>query len=90
MKGCGDMAEQDNREPIEARHVTFAQALVALAREHGVKNVTADFYGGGIGDTQRWTKIHLAWSEGRHGDRSRISLRAEAIHHCPETAHDRP
>lgn len=78
------MGERDNREPIEQRHVDFARALVALAREHGVRNLTADYYGGGPLDNERWTKVHMSWALGRHGDRSRISLRAEAIHHCTE------
>lgn len=80
------MAELDNREPIEPRHIAFARALVALAREHGMRNLTADYYGGGFSDGLRWTKIHMSWSEGRHGDRSQITLRAEAIHHAEEVA----
>jgi hypothetical protein len=79
------MSVKDNREPIEPRHIAFAQALVALAREHGMRNLTADFYGGGLLNNERWTKVHISWAVGRHGDQSQISLRAEAIHHCAET-----
>ena len=78
------MSEKDNREPVEQRHVDFARALVAVAREHGVRSLKAQFYGGGMG--QPWTEVSMQWSEGRHSDRSRISLRAEAIHHCTEVA----
>lgn len=76
------MAELDNRSPVEPRHVSFAQALVALCREHGVRHIHAEFYGGEAGE--RWTKVSLSWASGRHGDASMITMRAEAIYRCTE------
>jgi hypothetical protein len=72
--------------PINDAHKAFAQAVVALAREHGVTMVRGDFHGGHgafRGATPRpldenCTQIAFTWVRGRHGDKSRISLTASA------------
>lgn len=74
--------ERDNRQPIEPRHEAFARAMVAVAREHGFRDLKCDFYGGKEGEM--WTRVSMAWHEGRHGSQERISMRAEAIHHITE------
>jgi hypothetical protein len=82
------VAEQDNRQPVEQRHIDFGQEVVALARKHGFHHLGVDFYGG-----ERWTRVTMTWHEGRHGSESRITFKAEATHHCyekpvEETPHD--
>lgn len=76
------MDEKDSRQPIEQRHLDFGREVVALARQHGIKNFQASFYGGGF--NQPWTRVTMNWSDGRHGSSSQITFKAEATHHCAE------
>lgn len=69
-------------------HIDFAQALVQLARDHGVHNFDGSFRlsferedMGFSGD-----RVTIAWSEGRHGDDSNIVLRCEKSAVVPEIA----
>lgn len=77
-------SEKDNRQPIEQRHLNFGQAVVALARQHGVRHFQMEFYGGEKG--QPWTKVRTQWTLGGDAQRSTISFRAEAHHRCDEIA----
>lgn len=70
-------------------HIDFAQALVQLARDHGVHNFDGSFRlnferereSEFSGDT-----VKISWSEGRHGDGSAIALRCEKFASVPEIA----
>lgn len=84
------MAERDNRQPIEPRHVAFSQAMVKLAREHGVRDLKAEFYGGKGDLGEMWTRVSMTWHAGRHDAKNKISLRAEAIHHVQEDEGPQP
>jgi len=60
------------------RHIAFVKAAVALAREHGMDNLTVSFRPNfrtsrGVGIYDGITTA--TWSEGRHGVSGRISLR---------------
>ena len=77
----------DNEAPIKDPHVTFAQAVVALAREHGVDHLDVKFRRGSFGFFRRnpndplehdYTTVSFQWHEGRHGVAGSISMRAEA------------
>lgn len=76
---------------LKPQHVEFARALVALARQHkvGMLDVTfrdsvsaihsgADFWS--------WKQMRMQWSEGRHGDATRITLKHEAETQMDEVA----
>lgn len=81
-------------QPIVDDHVAFARALVALCREHGVGSIhvahfdltaSTRFFGEGQYNP---TRVSMSWSEGRHGDKNRIALRAEASVNLPESTGD--
>lgn len=72
----------DNEAPVRDRHVEFARAVVALAREHGVGKVSANFsltgsrfFHAGKAD---YTEVRMTWNEGRHGSVGQIHLQAQA------------
>jgi len=73
------MSDMEPKEPGKS-HIRFAQEVVALARAHGMDSLTFSFRSnftlrhdrdefGGV--------VSCSWSEGRHGDRSRIGIRFE-------------
>lgn len=77
---------KDNIQPISDRHITFARALVALAREHGANSLEVKFSLTGTtlwppGSDCGWDDVRVTfqWSEGRHGSLSRFALRAESF-----------
>lgn len=78
-----------NPRPIADPHKRFAQAVVKLAREHGVSTINLQFRLGSSRFFQReeddpewlqasYVNVTAQWHEGRHGDGATISLRAEA------------
>ena len=71
---------------IHDKHKEFAQALVALAREHSMDDLNASFSFAFRNDTRRQTSgptqtISMKWAEGRHEACSRIVLTAHATVH---------
>jgi hypothetical protein len=67
---------------VTHRHIEFAQALVRLAREHGMDNIAVSFR-----DSIRaippgqWLgsgTLNVTWAEGRHGEKNSIRIRHEA------------
>lgn len=75
----------DNPKPIKDYHVAFARAVVALAREHGVDQVTMEFRRGwstthNIEAAERWDSniVCLHWHAGRHGAPAPVELKLEA------------
>ena len=83
-----------SEEPIIDRHVAFARALVSLCREHGVDTISVNHFTLASSrlffDAEQYnsTRVALSWSEGRHGDKGQISLRAEASINITEKAGD--
>lgn len=78
----------EKQEGYGQPHIDFAQALVQLARDHGVHNFEGSFRlnferedTGFSGDT-----VKVSWSEGRHGDGNNIVLRCEKFATVPEIA----
>lgn len=70
-------------------HILFAQALVQLARDHGVHCFDGRFrLSWNDEDRPGWTgdQVSVQWAEGRHGDSSNIVLRAEQSAVVPEIA----
>lgn len=70
-------------------HIDFAQALVQLARDHGVHNFDGTFRLGFERERESGfsgDNVRLAWSEGRHGDDSNIVLKCEKSAVIPEIA----
>lgn len=70
-------------------HILFAQALVQLARDHGVHNFDGKFRLGWNDEGRPgWSgdNVSVSWSEGRHGDNSNIVLRCEQTAVVPEIA----
>ena len=89
----------DNTQPIKDYHAAFAQAVVRLARAHGVGDVRMKFRRASskvFGDQgSQWdsTEVELVWHEGRHGCGAPIELKlfAQAEARFPEyveTNHD--
>ena len=71
---------------IHEKHKEFAQALVALAREHDMDDLNASFSFAFRNDARRENPgptqtVSMKWSEGRHGAQSRIVLSAHATVH---------
>jgi hypothetical protein len=73
---------KDDPEPIKDGHKVFAAELVALARKHGANYLEVKFrLTGGrrmFEDQYDPTNVRFTWCEGRHGERSRYGLYAEA------------
>lgn len=70
-------------------HIAFAQALVQLARDHGVSHFDGSFrLNYERNDRTRWGDgpVRITWTEGRHGDDNKIALRAESFASVPEIA----
>lgn len=69
-------------------HIDFAQALVQLARDHGVHSFEGSFRLGWRDERPGWSgdTVRVSWSEGRHGDESLIGLRCEQHASVPEIA----
>ena len=68
--------------------VEFAQAVVALARRHGMTGISMEFRQNF--DLSQKTGCYcgkrITWSEGRHGVGADIKFRTEAEASFPETA----
>lgn len=85
-----------SEEPIIDRHVAFARALVSLCREHGVGTIVVDHFTLTASklffDAEQYnsTRVAVSWTQGRHGDEGRISLRAQAGISINERAEDQP
>lgn len=75
---------EDNPQPIKHYHVSFARAVVALARQHGVGDVTMTFRRASSkimrSEEYHWdaTEVTMKWHEGRHGDVARVELHLQA------------
>jgi len=73
----------DNPKPIKAYHVDFARAVVALAREHGVGDVSMTFKRASskiFATDEKWdsNEVTLRWHEGRLGSESSMEMALEA------------
>lgn len=69
-----------NNPAITEQDVAFARALVALCREHKMRSFQIEYrpnfeFGLALG---QFESRKVNWSEGRHGDSSRIRFRLEA------------
>ena len=75
---------------IYPEHKAFAQAVVALAREHGMDALSVEFQFGhamayrGDGNSRGSDRVKMGWSSGRHGDQSRITLSAHSFENIDE------
>lgn len=75
---------------IHPEHKTFARAVVALAREHGMDRVSMSFsFGFGMaypyGAPSRGNdQVKMGWSTGRHGDVGNISLESQSFESIEE------
>lgn len=69
-------------------HIDFAQALVQLARDHGVSCFDGSFRLDFDRENSGWSgdRITINWSVGRHGDDGKIGLKNEAYASVPEIA----
>ena len=57
------------------RHAEFAQEVVALARLHGMDNITVKFRTNfHTSDSGYAGTVTAIWAEGRHGDKASIGL----------------
>lgn len=71
---------------VTDQDVLFAQAVVALAREHGMTSISLEFrhnFELSLKTTSHERK-RVQWSEGRHGDLSEIKFTVEASASFPE------
>lgn len=78
----------DRMSAITDHDVEFAQAVVALARQHGMTGISMEFRQNF--DLSQCTGCYcgkrITWSEGRHGDGEDIKFRTEAEVSFPEKA----
>lgn len=70
---------------IPDTHMTFARALIELARAHGMNNLEVQF--DHSGEKTDWsvphrdTKTTFVWKQGRHGSKTDIYMtRSERLH----------
>lgn len=77
---------------ITEHDISFAQAVVALARQHGMTGITMEFRQNF--DLSQSTGCYcgkkIRWSEGRHGDSASIKFNTEAEASFPEKAEVKP
>lgn len=75
-------------QPITDPHIQFGQALVQLAREHGVHRFEGSFRLNHAADRPGWSTndVRISWAEGRHGDGAKIALRSESYVSVDEIA----
>ncbi|MDF3837098.1 hypothetical protein P3W85_29705 [Cupriavidus basilensis] len=72
-----------SEKTVTQRHVDFARAVVELARQHGMSNLRMSYR---ESHSSAWTRgeswnseeVTMNWSEGRHGDQSKLSLEYRA------------
>ena len=74
---------------ITDRHVLFARAIVALAREHGMTNLDMSYRRSHVfprdeSGPEHFQTVRMAWNEGRHGDTAQITLQTESSVRVPE------
>lgn len=73
---------------ITKAHIEFARAAVALARQHGMGAVTVSFslsvrHPDAGRDT--YGRVQMAWTDGRHGVPSQITITSEETLRIGET-----
>ena len=77
---------------VSEQDVEFAQAVVALARLHGMTGITMEFRQNF--DLSQVTGCYcgkrITWSEGRHGDGAQIEFRTDAKASFPERPEVKP
>lgn len=71
---------------ITDHDIAFAQAVVALARQHGMTGIDMGFRQNFDLSQQTgcYCSKRITWTEGRHGDDSPIKFRTEAEASVPE------
>jgi hypothetical protein len=73
---------------IIKEHRDFAQAVVALAREHGMYHVNMTFRIQIALEQElprcAYDDVTMIWAQGRHGDTSTIRLQTMGGEHIPE------
>lgn len=84
------MSEPQIDDPIKDPHIEFGKAVVRLAREHGVGELSMDF---DLSSSKRffeknadYQKVKLTWKEERHGSRGRLHFHATATASIKEDA----
>lgn len=77
-------SKPDNRSPVEEWHVAFARDVAEMARRHGVRDFSLEFYGNGPENARPWTRVKAYWHLGRLNEPGDITLRAEATHRTTE------
>ena len=73
---------------IVEEHETFARAVVALARQHGMNNVKMSFrfnWRGRDKPADSYEEFEAHWSEGRHGEKGEIQLSSRGSKTIKET-----
>ena len=74
----------DNQTPITDEMAAFAQDVVAVCRKHGLSYIhVSDCYNVNVGSPFRG-RFSFSWSNGRHGDSSKITMKSEATRHVME------
>lgn len=78
-------------QTVTQRHIEFARAVVALARQHGMDNLTVNYRESLTacwGRDEKWNseQVTATWREGRHGDETNISIEYRAAVGVPELA----
>lgn len=79
---------------ITEKDTAFAKALVALAREHNVHGLHADWNLNSShnflnGDSIHYSQVSLVWGEGRHGAKTRFSISATETVNMEEEGYGR-
>lgn len=82
-------------QTVTERHVDFARAVVALARLHGMDNLRMTYrenVGAAWARGDKWNSedVTMNWSQGRHGDQSRLSIEYRASLAVDERARTEP
>lgn len=82
------MSDTERPQGFGQPHIDFAQALVQLARDSGVRSFEGSIRLGWDREHAGWSgdRVEISWSEGRHGDDSNISLRCDKTAVVPEIA----
>lgn len=78
-------------QTVTQRHIEFARAVVALARQHGMDNLTVSYRESLTACWRRdekWNseQVTATWHEGRHGDQSRLNIEYRATVSVDERA----
>lgn len=77
---------------VTPEHEAFARAVVALARAHQMNGLRLSFRKSFTSMDARgpFEEVSVDWTEGRHGDRSRIRFETRGSHEIAEVEPTQP